>query len=140
MKSETLSRSLKIIKLLEKMVCWLKSSNAVPVCLFPWQHQIITHVWDSEAIPLDWNDAILLPFFKKGNKCCCSNYQGINLTDIATSLLSHVTLKVSQQTQSQKRPNQCEFHPSHCCIDQIFTLRQLFEHHCCYQKHSRLLC
>ncbi len=62
--------------------------------LGPWLHRVITNVWLCEAVPNDWNEAVLFPLFKKGDKRICSNYRGISLIDIAAKVFDVIILKI----------------------------------------------
>ncbi|CAE1287132.1 unnamed protein product [Acanthosepion pharaonis] len=42
--------------------------NAVPDVFASWVYRVFNAVWLSETYPADWNEAILLPFFKKGER------------------------------------------------------------------------
>ncbi len=43
-------------------------SSLETVC--PWLQRVIAGVWESEVVPADWREAVLLPFFKKGTNGC----------------------------------------------------------------------
>ncbi len=43
-------------------------------------------VWESETMPDDLSEAVIIPFFKKGDTRQCSNYRGISLIDIAAKV------------------------------------------------------
>ncbi len=49
-----------------------------PEVAVPWLHQVLQEVWESETMPDDWSEAVIIPFFKKGDKRQCSNYRGIS--------------------------------------------------------------
>jgi len=38
-------------------------------------HKIFAQVWQSEELPQDWSDAVILPFFMKGDKKTCQNHR-----------------------------------------------------------------
>ena len=92
-------------------------------------------IWSSETFPEDWSDALLLPFYKKGDKSLCSNYRGISLIDVAAKIFAVVLLRrFRQQRELRTRPNQAGFRSGKGCIDQIFCIRRILEHRWCYQQ------
>ena len=64
----------------------------------------------------DWRDAILVPFPKKGNLCCCDNWQGIALHDIVGKLVARIVQNSLQQlVEGELLELQCEFGRGHNC-------------------------
>jgi len=55
--------------------------------------QLIRSIWNNEAIPKDWNLAIICPIFKKGNPTKVENYRGIVLLDTCYKVLSLAILE-----------------------------------------------
>ncbi len=49
-------------------------------------HQVVQEIWESETVPDDWSEAVIIPFFKKGDKRQCFNYRGISLMNIAAKV------------------------------------------------------
>lgn len=91
-------------------------------------HLLMQKIWLEEKIPQDWESAIILPFFKKGDKSICKNYRGISLLNIAFKILEIVILeRIRPQREQYMRENQAGFRRGRGCTDQIFTLRQLLE-------------
>ncbi len=43
-------------------------------------------VWESETMPDDWSEAVIIRYFKQGYKRQCSNYGSISLVDIADNV------------------------------------------------------
>jgi hypothetical protein len=37
-------------------------------------HKFIISVWKKEGLPFQWNDSIIVPIYKRGNKMNCYNY------------------------------------------------------------------
>jgi hypothetical protein len=101
----------------------------------PWLFQIFTNVWASEEIPQDWREAVLIPFFKKGDKTICANYRGISLIDVACKIFSSLLLnRFLNFRDTRTRPNQAGFRPGRGCVEQIFSLRLILEHRSRYQQ------
>ncbi len=69
--------------------------------LFPWLHRMITKAWLCEAVPYNWNEAVLLPLFKKKDKRICSNYRGISLIDVAAKGFGVILLKRFQSERDE---------------------------------------
>jgi hypothetical protein len=100
-----------------------------------WLQRIFANAWSSEETPQDWSEAILLPFFKKGDRSLCHNYRGISLIDLAGKIFAIILLnRFIQIRDSRTRPNQAGFRVGRGCVDQIFSLRLLLEHRYRYQQ------
>jgi len=109
--------------------------KACPETMPTWIHRIITKIRETETIPQDWSDAVLLPFFKKVDKRVCSNYRGIRLIDVAAKIFTIVLLRRFQGDHDLRaQPNQSGFRPGRVCTDQIFVLQRILEERCCYQQ------
>jgi len=92
-------------------------------------------VWNEECIPSAWNEAVIMPIFKKGARNECGNHRGISLIPVAPKLLTSVILRrLSSIREGHAREEQAGFRPGRGCIDQIFTLRQLLEHRHTYRR------
>lgn len=49
-------------------------------------------VWQDAKMPENWNEAIIIPLHKKGDKTECSNYRGISLLNLVYKVFSRVLL------------------------------------------------
>ncbi|KAJ8875830.1 hypothetical protein PR048_023731 [Dryococelus australis] len=56
-------------------------------------HQLITLIWEKEAIPEEWKESVMCPIFKKGDSMMCANYRGISLLCVAYKVLSMILLR-----------------------------------------------
>jgi len=87
-------------------------------------------IWRDFYIPEGWETAILLPFFKKGDKSICKNYRGISLLDLSFKCLEAViSNRIREACELAARENQAGFRAGRGCVDQIFALRQVIELH-----------
>ncbi|CAE1258644.1 unnamed protein product [Acanthosepion pharaonis] len=83
--------------------------------------------------------AILLPFFKKGDRRLCSNYRGISLIDVVAKVFAVLLLRRFQGIRDLRtRPSQGGFRLGRGCVDQIFSLRRTLEQHWAYQQPTVL--
>ena len=42
-------------------------------------YELINSIWNKDELPEEWNESIVVPIYKKGDKTYCSNYRGISL-------------------------------------------------------------
>jgi hypothetical protein len=49
-------------------------------------------VSNKEEFPDQWNDSIIVPIHKKGDKTDCNNYHGISLLSSSYKILSNILL------------------------------------------------
>jgi hypothetical protein len=76
-------------------------------------HQLILNIWDNEQPPDQWNEGIICPIFKKGDRPNCENYRPITLLNSAykvyATLLNNRSVKIVENQLSDAqmgfRPN-----------------------------------
>ncbi|VDP70424.1 unnamed protein product [Schistosoma mattheei] len=86
---------------------------------------ILTKIWESDVIPSDWSQSLIVPIYKKGSKSFCDNHRGISLTNIISKILASIIIRCLTKTRElQTREDQAGFRPGHGCIDHIFTIRE----------------
>ena len=87
---------------------------------------MISKVWETEAVPSDRDKGIALIVPKKGDTSICSNNRGITLRSTASKLCQIIVLqRMSDGLEAQLRENQCGFRKNRSCINQIYTLRYI---------------
>ena len=45
-------------------------------------HSLISTIWESEFVPQEWVEAVIVPLPKKGNLQICDNWRGISLLSV----------------------------------------------------------
>jgi hypothetical protein len=91
-------------------------------------HNLILNIWNSERLPVQWNEGILCPIYKKGDCLDCTNYRPITLLNIAYKIFAILLNKrLTDVIENKLGDYQMGFRPSRSTIDNIFILRQIFE-------------
>jgi hypothetical protein len=55
-------------------------------------HKLIIPIWSKKELPDQWEESIIIPVYKKGNKTDCCNYRGISLLSTSHKILSNILL------------------------------------------------
>jgi hypothetical protein len=55
-------------------------------------HELINSIWNTEKLPGQWKESIIIPIHKKGDKTDCSNYRELLLLSTAYKILSNIFL------------------------------------------------
>jgi hypothetical protein len=55
-------------------------------------HKLITSIWNKEQLPDQWNESIIVPVHKTGDKTGCNNYPGISLLSTSYEILKNILL------------------------------------------------
>ncbi|GFY13053.1 reverse transcriptase domain-containing protein [Trichonephila clavipes] len=91
-------------------------------------HEIMVKIWETEKIPIDWEEGSVCPIFKKGDQLECRNYREITLLNTAYKIFSNLLFARLQSYTDEVIGNyQCGFRPQRSTIYQIHTLRQILE-------------
>ena len=78
------------VKPLEGVVYLPKSGNIVAVKLASSLYKLRLQTRETQDIPKDWKDGIIVPVFMKGRRKDCGNYRGISLLSTAEKILTRI--------------------------------------------------
>jgi hypothetical protein len=79
-------------------------------------------------LPQQWNESIIVPIHKKGDKTDCNNYRGIYLLSTAYKILSNILLAwLTQYVNEMIGHYQCGFRRNRSTTDQIFYFRHIVQ-------------
>ena len=71
---------------------------------------IIQLVWIRKQIPKDWEVAIIIPIYKKGDSRECENHRGISLLSVPGKIYSRIlTQRITEFMEDQLEEAQCGF-------------------------------
>jgi len=84
-------------------------------------------IWNNEQVPWQWNEGIICPVYKKGDRQNCNNYRPITLLNIAYTIFDILLNKRwMENIQNKLEDNQMGFCPYRSTINSIFIVRQIF--------------
>jgi hypothetical protein len=84
-------------------------------------------IWNDEQLPQQWNERIICPVYKKGNRLNCNNYRPITLLNIAYKIFSILLNKrLIENIENKLENNQMGLRSNRPTIDNIFIIRQIF--------------
>ncbi|TWW63827.1 RNA-directed DNA polymerase from mobile element jockey [Takifugu flavidus] len=105
-----------------------ESLKALDVVGLSWLTRLCNIVWTSGAVPLDWRTGVVVPLFKRGDRRVCSNYRGITLLSLPGKVYSGVLeRRVRRIVNPRIQEEQCGFRPGRGTVDQLYTLRRVFQ-------------
>ena len=91
-------------------------------------HKLILMVWNNEKLSQQWNEGIICPVYKKGDRLNYNNYRPITLLNIAYKIFSILLNKRPiENIENKLEGNKMGFHSNRSTIDNIFIIRQIFE-------------
>ena len=97
----------------------------------------IQNIWHGEYLPQDWEEGVMVPLHKKGDRTSCDNYRGICVLPIGYKILVRLIYQRLQlYTEDILGEYQAGFRPERGTSDQIFTLRQILEKYREFGKES----
>ena len=80
------------VKPLEGVVYLLRSENIVAVKLASSLYKLSLQTRETQDLPKDWKDGIIVPVFKKGRRKDSGNYRGISLLSTSEEILARILL------------------------------------------------
>ncbi len=92
----------------------LEMLKALVVEGLSWMTRLFNIVWESGAVRKEWQTAVVVPLFKKGDQRVCANYRGIALHSLHEKVYSKVQeRRVLPLVESWIEEEQYRFHPFH---------------------------
>ncbi|XP_044760185.1 uncharacterized protein LOC123317645 [Coccinella septempunctata] len=89
--------------------------------------RISERVWKEEIIPEDWQTALIVPIYKKGDKQNCNNYRGITLLSTVIKLYEIILdKKIREKVETTLEETQSGFRRGRS-IQDVFTMKILCE-------------
>jgi sorting nexin-29 len=95
-------------------------------------HNLKIMIWEKEQLPSQWNEGIICPLYKKGDRLDCTNYRPITLLNVAYKIFSIIlNQRLVNIMEAELSNHQSGFRTSRSTIDNIFMIRQIIEK--CYK-------
>jgi sorting nexin-29 len=90
-------------------------------------YKLIIMIWNNEQVTQQWNEGIISPVSKKGDRLNCNNYRPITLLNIAYKIFAILLNKrLMENIENKLEDKQMGFHPNRSTVDNIFIVRQFF--------------
>lgn len=103
-------------------------------------HKIIIDVWNEEKLPDEWNESIITPLHKKGDRQNCANYRGISLLNHTYKVLSKIIQnRLEVCTNSIIGEHQSDFIKGRSTTEQIFILKETVARYWEFSKKCYIL-
>ena len=85
-------------------------------------------IWESEEVPEDWKEGLIVKLPKKGDLTRCGNWRGLTLMSIPAKLLGRtIVRRLQEAVDVLLRKEQAGFRKHHGTSEQIFILRNIVE-------------
>jgi len=95
-------------------------------------YKLIIIIWETEQLPNQWNEGIICPLYKKGDRLDCMNYRPITLLNVAYKIFAIIlNQRLADIVESKLGDYQSGFRSNRSTIDNIFMKRQIMEK--CYE-------
>lgn len=104
------------------------------VVMIPILTEIFNNVIDTENIPKQWTESVIILIFKKGNHCDIGNYRPISLMSNIYKIFAKIILeRIGKKLDEQQPIEQAGFRKDFSVLDHIHTVRQIIEKYAEYQ-------
>ena len=85
-------------------------------------------VWDTEEVPEEWKEGLIVKLPKKGDLTTCGNWRGLTLMSVPAKCLGKSMIhRIRDEVDKKLRSEQAGFRPKHGTEEQIFILRNIIE-------------
>jgi hypothetical protein len=89
---------------------------------------ICRKIWKYEHLPTTWNETVIIPLHKKGDKTKCENYRGISLLNSAYQVFARILLnRITSYVEENVGRYQCGFRTGRSTIEQLSVISQPIE-------------
>ena len=84
--------------------------------------------WEKEQLPNQWNEGIICPLYKKGDRLDCTNYRPITLLNVAYKIYAIIlNQRLVDTVETELGDYQSGLRRNRSTIDNIFMIRQIIE-------------
>ena len=91
-------------------------------------YRLTRMIWKEERTPEDWEEGIIVPLHKKGDRLICKNYRGISLWSTAYKIFTRILYnRMSVYSEAIVGEYHAGFRKRRSTTDQLFTIRQITE-------------
>lgn len=102
--------------------------------------KLIQQIWKEERIPENWNESLICPIYKKGDRKKVENYRGISLLNTGYKILALVILnRLQEYSEGIIGDYQSGFRMGRSTIDHVFVIRQIMEHYYEYARDLHMI-
>ncbi|KAL4084353.1 hypothetical protein QTP88_028176 [Uroleucon formosanum] len=90
--------------------------------------RLCQQIWMEERVPDSWNEAIIIPLYKKGDKTKCDNYRGLSLLNSAYKVFSRILLnRMVPYVEDCLGEYQCGFRKRRSTTEKLSVIGQIIE-------------
>jgi hypothetical protein len=81
-------------------------------------------IWEEEKLPNQWNEGIICPVYKKGDRLECTNYRPIPLLNVAYKIFATIlNQRLADIAETELGNYQSGFRPNRSTVDNILMIR-----------------
>jgi hypothetical protein len=90
--------------------------------------RFFNNLWKQGTVPKEWETALMINIYKKGDWKICNNYRGISLLNTASKIYAQILkMKLNTIAKGFLNENLNLFRKGRSCTDAIFSLEQILE-------------